>query len=69
MKTKQKKSNWLRQGLMLGIAMFCLNLIMDVYIAHREITFKYILVSLPIWLIGGLIWGYFRQRVINRKNK
>jgi hypothetical protein len=41
-------------------------------IAQHEITQKSILIGIPLWLIGGLGWGYTMKIVLNkgeRKNK
>jgi len=63
---------WLVPGLLFGLFMFIAMEVLYPLIGGYEITQKALLISIPIWLIGGLGWGYTMKIVMNRlgrKNK
>ncbi len=64
--------HWLVTGLLFGLFMYLIMTFVYPLIAQHEITQKSILIGIPLWLIGGLGWGYTMKIVLNkgkRKNK
>ena len=61
--------NWLTSGLLWGLFMYVSMVLIYPMIRGVEITQKSILIGIPLWLIGGLGWGYTMKRWINKKGK
>ena len=38
-------------------------------IAEHEITLRALLIGIPIWLIGGLVWGSTMKIGMNKRKK
>ena len=57
---------WLVSGLFFGLFMFIAMEILYPLIAEHEITLRALLVGIPLWLLGGLGWGYTMKMVMNK---
>jgi hypothetical protein len=71
-KQKNRTRRWLVSGLLFGLFMFIAIEILYPLIAEHEITLRALLIGIPLWLIGGLGWGYTMKIMmdkIERKNK
>ena len=66
---KNKNRVWLISGLLFGLFMFIAMEILYPLIAEHEITPKALLIGIPLWLIGGLGWGYTMKIVMNKKER
>jgi len=66
---KNTTKNWLKSGLFFGLFMFIAMTFIFPLIEQEPITKKHILISIPIWLIAGLGWGYTMKIWMNRKGK
>ena len=66
---KNSTKNWLKSGLIWGLFMFVSLSIVYPLIKGVEITQKNILIGIPLWLIGGLVWGYTMKIWMNKKGK
>lgn len=66
---KTKYKNWLRSGLIFGVIMFVLMQLIYPLIQNSEITPRNLLLTLPIWLLGGLAWGLSMKWWMNRKGQ
>lgn len=66
---KNKNRVWFISGLLFGLFMFIAMEILYPLIAEHEITPKALLIGIPLWLIGGLGWGYTMKIVMNKKER
>ena len=64
----EHKYRWLREGLVFGLFMFVFMQILFPLIDGREITQRGLLIGIPIWIVGGLLFGV-AMKLINRKKK
>ena len=65
---EQCKRNWLIEGLIFGLFMYVFNVILfPLFSSTDEITTKKLLVGIPVWLIGGLVYGLVMKFYYNRK--
>ena len=39
------------------------------YFSRDEITLRKILIGIPIWIIGGLLFGYSQRKNFNKKEE
>lgn len=63
---KNTTRKWLVSGLLFGLFMFIAIEILYPLIAEHEITLRALLIGIPLWLIGGLVWGYTMKIVMNK---
>ncbi|GAB4252069.1 MAG: hypothetical protein Kow0027_16470 [Saprospiraceae bacterium] len=49
---------WIRQGISFGLFMFVFNMALDYFFYDENPSVGIALKSLPIWLAGGLVYGY-----------
>ncbi len=63
------KQHWFISGLVFGTIMFLLMEIITPLIKGLEITTSRILISIPIWFLGGLLWGYVMHKWMNKKGR
>ncbi len=68
-KHKSEKKNWIISGLIFGILMFLVNQIIFPLIKGEKITSQVFLIWLPIWLVGGLGWGFVMRWWYRRQEK
>lgn len=61
--------NWLKSGLLFGLFMFVSMVIIYPFVKGDEITRKSILIGIPLWLIGGLGWGYTMKWWMNKMGR
>lgn len=66
---KNSTKTWLKSGLLWGLFMFVSMVLIYPMIKGVEITQKSILIGIPLWLIGGLGWGYTMKRWMNKKGR
>ena len=79
MKLKLKKMNkhskfegngWIKIGLIFAVVMYIFNqLLMPYFIFKDEITQKKLIIGVPIWIIGGLLYGYIVKSLEEKKHK
>lgn len=60
---------WVKVGLAWGAFMFLLMVVVTPIIQGKEITIISLLIGLPVWLCGGLGFGYFMKLSMNKKGK
>ena len=59
---------WVLKGVIWGVLMLCILELLIPFFRHEEIDFtKVFSVSLPIWMLGGLCFGFNMKRYY-RKN-
>jgi len=59
--------SWVKFGLVWGLFMFLvLNIGFPLW-DNAELDYKKMLISLPIWIIGGLIFGYVSRKKTTNK--
>lgn len=68
-KQKNTTKNWLKSGLLWGLIMFLLMTFVFPLVVHEPISKMKILTGIPIWLLGGLIFGYTMKIWMNKKGK
>jgi len=66
---KNTTKNWLKMGFFWGLFMYVFMIIILPLIKQEEISQKSMLIGIPIWLIGGLAYGFFMKIWMNRKGK
>jgi hypothetical protein len=62
-------NGWLKQGLSFGFFMYVFMIIFFPLISKEQITLKSLLIGIPIWLIGGLGFGYIMKLMMTKKEK
>ncbi len=65
----KSKQYWFISGLVFGMVMFLLMEIITPLTEGLDITSRRILISIPIWLLGGLLWGYVMHKWMNKKGR
>ena len=66
----ESRKSWAFRGLAFSIIMFVLmTLIFDPIINGEPITWRKILIAVPLWLIAGQGWGYWMKKWMNKKGK
>ncbi len=68
-KKKNSTKSWLIRGLLWGLFMFITMTFIFPLIKQEQITQKLILIGIPFWFIGGLLFGYAMKFRINKKGK
>ena len=63
-----KLKKWQKVGLIWALWMFAFMNIAFPLIKGEEITFKQIAIGIPIWLLGGLIFGYLMRKKYSEEN-
>lgn len=58
---------WIKAGLNWGLFMFFFMTFLVPFVFGDPITWKKILIAIPIWTIGGLGFGYFVKLFANKK--
>ena len=66
---KNTTKNWLKAGLFWGLLMYIIMTFILPLIKQEQITQKSMLTGIPIWLIGGLGFGFIMKIWMNRKGK
>lgn len=66
---KNTTKNWLKSGLYFGVFMFLSMVIIYPLIQGKEITLENIMIGIPLWVVGGLIWGLTMKWWMNKKGK
>ena len=69
LKNPYEGRGWLKQGLSFGFFMYVFMTILFPIILKEEITSEDLLIGIPIWLIGGLGFGYTMKLFMNKKEK
>jgi hypothetical protein len=67
--TKNSTKNWLKSGLLWGLFMYVAMTFIFPLIEQEQISRMKILIGIPIWLFGGLGFGYTMKILMNRKGK
>ena len=58
---------WIKEGVSWGFIMYVFMIILFPLINSEEITLKKLMIGIPIWLIGGLCYGYFMKLILGKK--
>ncbi|MGZ2368436.1 hypothetical protein ACXR6G_01460 [Ancylomarina sp. YFZ004] len=66
---KNTTKDWLKMGFFWGLFMYVFMIFILPLIEQEEISQKSMLIGIPIWLIGGLGFGFFMKIWMNRKGK
>ena len=61
--------NWIKIGLFWGVFMYIFTVVVLPLILREEITTRKMLINIPIWVIAGLIFGYWTNRLALKRNK
>ena len=63
-----KLKKWQKVGLSWAVWMFAFMNIVLPLVKKQEITFKQIAIGIPIWLLGGFIFGYLMRKNYPEEN-
>ena len=66
---KNSTKNWLKSGLLWGLIMYVTMTFIFPLIQQKQISKMNILIGIPVWLLGGLGFGYTLKIWMNRKGK
>ena len=66
---KKQHKEIIRIGLPWGIGMFILMNLLFPWYNEEAITLQKILIALPLWILGGLLFGYSMNRWLPKENK
>ncbi|WP_121665297.1 hypothetical protein [Mesonia aquimarina] len=58
---------WIKQGLMWGAFMFVFMTFIFPLINGSEITWLSVLIAIPIWIIGGLAFGFWTKKILGKR--
>lgn len=58
---------WIKQGLMWGAFMFVFMTFIFPFIDGSKITWISVLVAIPIWIIGGLVFGFWMKKIVGKR--
>ena len=61
--------NWIKIGLFWGVFMYIFTVVLLPLILREEITTRKMLINIPIWVIAGLIFGFWINRLALKRNK
>jgi len=61
-------TGWLKQGLFFGVFMYVFMDIIFPLFSNEVLTKRDLLIGIPIWLIGGLVFGFIMKLVMNKRN-
>ncbi len=64
---KNTTKSWLKRGLFFGLFMYIGMVIIFPLIRQEEITIGRLLIGIPIFLLGGLVFGYMMKIRMNKK--
>lgn len=73
--TSVKKINWIFRGMFVwgGLMWLAMSVVPFLYHHWRDkisvIDFRPVIYGLPLWLVGGLLWGLFMQFFMNKKGR
>lgn len=66
-KQSLSKKHWIKTGLIFGGMMFIIMSVIYPLIIRNNITWSHLAVSLVIWTIAGLIFGFIMRFILSRK--
>ena len=58
---------WIKKGLIFGLFMFVFMALLMLLIQGSEIILRKVLISLVIWLIGGIAYGFLMKGGLKEK--
>ena len=61
--------NWIKIGLFWGLFMYIFTVVLLPLILREEITTRKMLINIPIWVIAGLIFGYWTNYLAVKRKK
>lgn len=59
------KTNWIKRGLIWGVFMFLIVALILPYYSQQEISKTTLVLRLILWIVGGLIFGYLMELLMN----
>lgn len=59
---------WMISGIVWGVMLYIFSVIVLPIILKETITWRSILISIPIWIVGGLLFGFSMNRYYSRKS-
>lgn len=62
-----RKGYWLATGIVWGVVMYALVNFVIPLVSQQPVTTKAMLIGIPIWLLGGLAYGYTMRTWMNRR--
>lgn len=62
------KKQWVTTGIAWGIFMFFLIAIALPYFQNEPITLKNVLIGFPLWILGGLGYGFSMKKYFEREH-
>ncbi len=63
-----RDKNWIKLGLLWGVLMWISNIAFEFIFDDKPIAGKGVLMGIPFWLIGGLLFGYLMKLITPNKN-
>ena len=63
---KNNHKEIIRIGMLWGIGMFIIMTIIFPLMNEQPITIKKVLISLPLWMLGGWLFGYAMNRWLHK---
>ncbi len=58
-----ENKNWLKLGLLWGVLIWISNITFEFIFDDKSLTGKGVLLGIPFWLIGGLLFGYLMKLI------
>lgn len=58
---------WITQGLSFGLLMLLLNDLIVPYLSGKEVKAISVIIGIPIWAIGGLLFGYTLKVYLSKR--
>ena len=68
-KEDYNKKKWIYSGVGWGVFMFFISEIIFPFFMKEPITSRSIYVGIPLWILGGLGYGYWMKKYMERRNK
>ena len=65
--TFSKKNIWIYMGICWGIFMYFIMVVAIPYFRQELISRESILIGIPVWILGGLLYGYSMKRYLDRE--
>jgi hypothetical protein len=59
--------NWRHSGLRWGLLMYLTVTILEPLITGKELTWRKLLIGVPVWILGGLLFGFILKSFVGKK--
>ena len=59
--------NWVKNGLIWGATMYITLMLIIPALSHETFTSFKLIIGIPVWISGGLLYGYIMKTILIRK--